>query len=195
MNGYKVKIDKSWSFASFRPGVKNSLRDAVQFLQRYARHYGEDPSAIFNDFDELQGYFGNPVEFPIAAVKQGAVNWPRLHEYQKALNIQNIEVVMGDKFFNISSSTIINRSAVQSALNKIESDDKALYDALVKVAEELAENGDHLAIDIFENFMKQLLKSPDEKEFKKSQWDHLVNHAPSVKSVTDASGVILKLFS
>jgi hypothetical protein len=121
-DGYKTRLVKSWSFASFRPGQERSpgsvhLDDAVSFLQSYVERYGGDCAPILNDFDEMQDHFYNPVEFPLSAIKEGDIDVSRLDAYQKYLGsvvyVGKMSVRIGDTFRDISGSTIVNRSKVK----------------------------------------------------------------------------------
>jgi hypothetical protein len=92
-DGYKTRLVKSWSFASFRPGHDIgkgmiSLTQAATWLEEYAKRYGGERgerAPLLNDFDEIQNHFSSPIEFPLAAVKAGNINLERLEGYQRYL--------------------------------------------------------------------------------------------------------------
>jgi hypothetical protein len=55
--------DFSWTFCSFCPaGGQKSLEDAVDWIERYALRYGNEPRPVlFGDFDEYCQHFDGPV--------------------------------------------------------------------------------------------------------------------------------------
>ena len=62
---------------------------------------------------------------------------------------------MGDKFENISGSTIINRSIVQNSLNQIGARDPELAGALEAIADEIEKSGNAEAAANFEALSKE----------------------------------------
>ncbi|WP_340114868.1 hypothetical protein [Maribellus mangrovi] len=102
---------KSFSFCSFNPDPKDdNLKIAVEWLNDYAKRYSEsDKTIITGDFDEIYEHFSN-VDFKLNDIMNGRISIETLKRYGKDLNITINENVLGDKFQNISGSTIVNRS-------------------------------------------------------------------------------------
>ena len=111
-------INKGWSFAYFEPGNKASerpLKHAVEWLSDYARrHSVSDSPTIICDFDEHARHFGNPVEFAVADLFRNRFDSMLLGKYSSdcklSINIDNLKLVVGDIYENISHSKIVNRS-------------------------------------------------------------------------------------
>jgi hypothetical protein len=95
-DAHSKSLLKSWSFASFRPGVEASpsgktLGQAVNWLKDYVNRHSEG-APILSDFDEVQNHFTNPIEFPLTAIKQGKINLERLNAYQSDFSNNGISL-------------------------------------------------------------------------------------------------------
>lgn len=103
--------DKRLSFCSFFPDKKDvELVEAVTWLNEYAVKYSKSSSPIVEgDFDEFKAHFGE-VDFPIVDVANGKMSKETFLKYKQFFQLEVNELVMGDKFENVSNSTIVNRS-------------------------------------------------------------------------------------
>jgi hypothetical protein len=99
----------------------------------------------------------------------------------------------GDVFQNIQNSTIVSKSSVQNAFNKLK--DKEISNALVKVADFINESGDKAAGSLFNHFTEELNKSPPDKSRLKGLWSGIVSVLPTVNSVTGTVDKIMSLFN
>jgi hypothetical protein len=200
---FKVSPSKNWSFASFDPSQRmQELQKTITWLQNYAvRHsrtfeegqWKELPPelvSIVGDFDEAVRHFDNPVEFPLSSILAGQYD-PRLLEfYGNAFHItidRKVVVNMGDVFSNIGAgATIVNRSTVQNAFNKVRSqygDDVA--QALNRVEEEINKSGNKDAADTFNSFNEELQKPTPKKSVLQALWQGVLTAVPVIGQLTD----------
>jgi hypothetical protein len=103
---------------------------------------------------------------------------------------------MGDIFSNIQNSSIVNRSLVENAFNKIKSEvgeDTAA--TLLKVTELVAQSGNKEAGEILDQFNEELGKPQPRKSLLKRSWDGLVAVLPAVNTIAGAAAAIAKLFA
>jgi hypothetical protein len=116
-----TSIQKAWCFASFAPNP-DALYQAIDWMKDYAlRHtWKVDPILLF-DFDETQEHFPNQVEFTLRDLFGSRFDNDLLRHYAQTIsgpgmtiNISG-DVVMGDKFENITGSSIVNRSQIAEA--------------------------------------------------------------------------------
>ena len=137
--------EKRLSFCSFIPDKKdNQLVEAVDWLNEYAVKYSQSKSPIVEgDFDEFKAHFDS-VDFPIVDVSNGKMSKETFMRYKQFFHLEVNELIMGDKFENISNSTVINRSK-NVAINPTKSDNPS--DTISDVSEikkdfqELVSNG------------------------------------------------------
>jgi hypothetical protein len=203
-DGYKTRLVKSWSFASFRPGHDTypgtiSLTDAVKWLQVYAGRYGDEGAPLLNDFDEIQNHFYNPIEFRLSAIKEGDIDIARLESYQRyaggaVFYVQNMELRMGHTFQNISGSTIISDSIVINSLNTIKDADPELAAAFEQIAKAVEASNDAAAIATYKELVRESAQSKPDKGKLRQLWDGLVSLAPGVGAVASAVSKITSLF-
>jgi hypothetical protein len=107
-----------------------------------------------------------------------------------------MEVIMGDKFENISNATIVNRSFVQNAFNKVKSEyDEETAQALKKVAEEIEKSKNTEAAENFNSFNEELQKPEPKKSILRTLWAGVTNTLPSILQMTDIVAKISKLFT
>ncbi len=105
-------------------------------------------------------------------------------------------ITMGDKFSNISNSTIVNRSLVESSFNKVKSEaGEETAKVLLKVAEIVAASGNMEAGEILDQFNEELAKPVPRKSLLKRSWDNLVQVLPTVTTVAGAAAAIAKIFA
>ena len=121
------------------------------------------------------------------------INLPKLTENGKEeLDIQSkpsynifIESLhMGDNFENIHNSTIINKSLVENAFNKVENTyDKDTRDELEKVAKLIEESKNPTAVTLFDNFTEEINKQSLDKSKLQSIWNNIVKVLPTVSTI------------
>jgi hypothetical protein len=119
----------------------------------------------------------------------------------KKINIKNTttykidEVVMGDKFKDITDSTIINRSHVEKSFNKVnEKYDEETANAILRVAKEIERSDNKDAGALFDGFNQELAKSEPNKTVLKTIWDGILTHLPSITGMVDVISKITRLF-
>lgn len=102
---------------------------------------------------------------------------------------------MGDKFKNISNSTIINRSVAEHVVNRYGSNDPELASAIKEVATYIHESDNTSAGLLFDQFAKAAdTEKPDKSKLRKF-WDDLVAVMPGVESVAGAATVAARLIA
>lgn len=118
----------------------------------------------------------------------------RLCENFKNSNYKTLvqEVIMGDKFENISNSTIINKSNLKHALNKNKSD-KEFAQILDKIRQLVERSDNKEAAEAFNDFTEELSKEEPKKSKLKSFWDSLTTFLPNILSMTDITGKIIDM--
>ena len=103
---------------------------------------------------------------------------------------------MNDTFSNITSATIINRSLVQNAMNRVRAntgDDVAETLKEIADAVEASENKNTAAF--FDQFNEELQKQEPRKTLLRVSWDNLVQALPTIGAIAGAAGAIAKLFA
>jgi hypothetical protein len=112
----------------------------------------------------------------------------------KPLGGNTYNVYMSDVFQNIQNSTIINKSSVQNAFNKLESN-KENSDALMKIAEFINKSGDIAAGGLFNDFTDELNKQTPEKSRLENIWSGIEKVLPTATSLSTLAIKIMSLFS
>jgi hypothetical protein len=102
------------------------------------------------------------------------------------------EVIMGDKFENISNSTIINRSHLENALNKYESDTE-LKNAIQELKQIVENSGSVEANESFNDLTEEMSKPDSKKSKLKAFWTSLTSSLPSILTMTNITEKIVKL--
>ncbi|HEU0287715.1 MAG TPA: hypothetical protein VFR22_11785 [Nocardioidaceae bacterium] len=103
--------------------------------------------------------------------------------------------VMGDKFDNINSSTIVNRSAVQNAFNRLsDNSETELYTALKQIAEAVERLNDTEASDVAESLIEEAAGSK-RRGVLAALWARLQQIAPVVSSLTGSAAVVTSLIA
>ncbi len=103
--------------------------------------------------------------------------------------------VMGDKFENISNSSIVNRSSVVESFNAIrEAGDVSLVDAMAAVGEEVDRTGSPDAGEAFEALAQEMAKDR-RKPVLEALWDKVKKLAPGVTAIATAVAAIEKAVS
>gem|GEM_PF-6699238 len=114
---------------------------------------------------------------------------------ERVQNFFGSEIVVGDKFENISNSNIVSRSNVQSSLNALATrGEDGIAEALKEIAQFLeTSNVGSEAVDTFEDLAQEVSK-PDRRPSRlKAFWLRLVDLAPGVATVAGAAATIIAL--
>jgi hypothetical protein len=178
-------------------GEGERLSKAVSWLRDYSMRYSSIPNPpILTDFDEHYRHFDNPIEFSLKNLFSKGLDPERLLAYARyyGMSINIGEVVMGDKFENISNATIINRSLVQNAFNKVR-DEVETANALKRVADEVERSGNTEAAENFNAFSEELQKPEPKKSLLRSFWGGVTLALPSILQMTDIVAKISKLYT
>ena len=92
----------------------------------------------------------------------------------------------GDKI-NVhgSGNTIVNRSSVQNAFNKVKDDyDEETANALKRVEEEINKSGNREAAENFEAFSEELSKPEPKKSLLKTLWEGTLSALPTLAQLS-----------
>jgi hypothetical protein len=196
-----VSPEKNWSFASFSPAKgADALKSAVLWLESYASRYGggqrDGGPSILGDFDEVERHFKNPIEFPLSSVLAGRYDPRFLDLYGRYYSITiNREVILGDKFENISNSTIINRSQVGEAIKALNRSAPDVAEALALIAEHVSKSKSAAANAVLNEFTGELAKAKPDKSMLRRCWEGLTAILPDVAKLAGATAKIATLFS
>jgi hypothetical protein len=162
------------------------------------------PPRILTDFDEHYSLFPCSVEFPLADIVRGNVDWETLRAYNKLQAGTYIETyigeyitVKGDKIdVHGSGNTIVNRSTVSHAFNRVSaSHDKEVAKALLDVETEINKSGNRDAAENFESFSEELAKPEPKKSLLKSLWQGTLAALPTLKELPEVVAKISALFA
>jgi hypothetical protein len=106
------------------------------------------------------------------------------------------EVTVGDTFKDIGAgATIINRSTLTNAMNRVATgSDKEVSEALKQVAEFIESQGNTEASDAYSGFLEELEKPKPRKPMLKILWDGAVTALPSIATLAAAVAKIATLF-
>lgn len=104
------------------------------------------------------------------------------------------EQIMGDKFENISNSTIVNRSTLNNALNKLTAEyDDAFKKSLEEVADYI-DGAKHIkSAELFDGFSKELNSNQANKSILSALWSGLVKALPDTSKIAASIATISKL--
>ena len=185
---------KEWSFVSFTPDNKDQeLIYSVEWLHDYARRYSQvDKPIVVSDFDEYKQHFDS-IDFAIQDVANGKIDLAKLAEYEDVLQLKII-TVMGDHFSNITNATIINKSVVQNAFNKIKDTiDEDTAAALAQIAEHVEKSGNKEAGEVFNAFNEELQKPEPKKSLLRSFWTGLTSLLPAITSIAGIAEKVIKM--
>ena len=104
--------------------------------------------------------------------------------------------MMGDSFQNITGSTIISRSLVQNAFNRVNTDhDEETANAIKRIEEEINKSGNKEAAENFESFIQELAKPEPKKSLLKTLWGGTLAALPTLAQMSSVVSLIMKLFS
>ncbi|MBC9176152.1 hypothetical protein [Pseudoroseomonas ludipueritiae] len=131
-----------------------------------------------------------------ATNRSGVVQVLVAQNFDQRNSDQRRGMFMGDTFSNISNSTIINRSTVQDAFNKIRSDfDETTAKFILELADHVDKSGNKDAGEVLDQINEELARPQPRKGLLKRSWENLVQLLPTVTAVAGAAGAIVKLFS
>ena len=185
----------AYSFCTFSPSKNNrDLREAVNWLQHYAIRYSRagDP-VIVGDFDESFDHFGNVV-FPIKDVANGRISVEKLNQFRRLFHFEIGEVIMGDKFENITNSTIVNRSKVENSFNSVRDKfDEETANAIVQIAEIVDSSDNQEAGELFDAFNDEINKPEPKKSLLKSFWSGLTATLPILATTAGIAEKVMKI--
>jgi hypothetical protein len=185
---------KEWSFVSFNPDSKDrELLYSVEWLHDYARRYSHvDNPLVMSDFDEFRQHF-EKIDFSLKDVANGTIDLAKLAQYEDFLQLKIINI-MGDYFNNISNATIINKSTVQNAFNKVkEKTDETTAAALAQIADHIEKSGNREAGEVFNAFSEELQKPEPKKSLLKSFWDGITTVLPTVSAIAGITEKVIKM--
>lgn len=101
---------------------------------------------------------------------------------------------MGDNFSKITRSTIVNRSLVTGALNRVEhSDGETAAEALRQLVAIVESSGNNEAVEYLDTMNEELQKEAPRKSILRSMWNGIIQVLPTVSQVTSVAGEIEKL--
>lgn len=112
-------------------------------------------------------------------------------------NVKNLNSMDGDQINNSGSgNTVVNRSTVQNAFNKVAANyDDETANAIKVVAGEINRAGNKEAAENFEAFNEELLKPQPKKTLLKSLWEGTLSALPSLAQLSSVVNLIMRLFS
>lgn len=105
------------------------------------------------------------------------------------------DLIMGDKFENISNSTVINRSSLKNAMNTMANASKGIEDALEEVSEYIEQTGNEDLIKLFDSLTGEISKETDNKIVLSTIWEKIVKMLPDTVKIATAVAAISKFFS
>ena len=102
----------------------------------------------------------------------------------------------GDRFGNITGSTIVNRSKLTNAMNVVgQRADEGTAAALKEIADFIQRSGNTAAAENFDAFNEELQRPEPRKSLLRSLWNGVVEALPSVASLAGAAAKIAAIFS
>jgi hypothetical protein len=172
--------------------LQRALADGVRYLRKDIA-FGRDQAALLRAIE--------------SDLTMHAAQWDALKDQidplrphirdgvDQVLQIVMGDNVMGDKFDNIQSSTIVNRSAVQNAFNRLsDSSESELRDALKEIAETVEKLQNPEASDVAESLIEEAAGSK-RRGVMAALWDRLQQIAPVVTSLTGSAAVVTNLIA
>src|SRR5690242_12204543 len=102
----------------------------------------------------------------------------------------------GDRIVAQQGATVINRSNLINAFNKIASSSgNEVADAMKLIGKEVEASGNPSAAVIFQQFAEEAQKPERDHKVMRSYWDTIVALVPHVAKLTDAVAKVASLFS
>jgi hypothetical protein len=106
------------------------------------------------------------------------------------------EYIVGDKFENISNSTIINRSKVERAFNRTEEKlGDEVASAILEIARHIDLSGNPAAGAVFDQFVQEAAEEEPDKSKLRQYWDGLVAILPDIVNLAGSAAAMSRLFS
>jgi hypothetical protein len=148
------------------------------------------------------------VEFPLKDIVRGKVDWETLRAYNKLEAGTYIETyiqtyikeqtnVTGDKIdVRGSGNTIVNRSTVNNAFNKVKAaQSEEVAKALLEVETAINKSGNKEAAENFESFSDELAKPQPKKSLLKTLWQGTLAALPTLEELPEVVAKISALFA
>lgn len=168
--------------------LQSGLNDIVEILRTASTEKHRSPEREA----ELVQAINDRANSVNAEFEKAARSYYALSERSLPSLVNYGSVHMGDVFSNISHSSVVSRSIVEGAFNKLQ--DSGNHEAANLIAELgkiVAESNNHAAGAVFSQMAEQAAKPAPDKSIIKSCWDGLVAILPSVTSLTSS---VLKAF-
>ncbi|SCG77819.1 hypothetical protein [Micromonospora inositola] len=204
------------AYVDFTPGSRGNLARRQEWLVRYVEDLHD--GTIVTDFDEQMSRFPNAI-FALEKVSAGRLDRTELSTLadrwgssvtslfidtliiqQSRLEVQKArigELVLGDRFQNIGSgATIINRSLISNALNRVVTtagNDAA--EALKVVTEHVQQSGNTEAAENLEGLLEEVERDQPRRSRMSAFWDAIIKALPSVAQLGEASAKIVELIA
>jgi hypothetical protein len=176
------------------------LQKLEYFLHRGLKASVEDGSTSWISFAEI--YQAVDIDQPKRILKMAAEEiagcFPidEAEEAEHATGTVIEEYIVGDKFENITNSTIINRSHVERAFNRTEArQGDEVASAILEIAQLIDQSENVAAGAVFDQFITEVDKDQPDKSKLRQYWDGLVAILPSIVTLAEAGGAIARLFS
>jgi hypothetical protein len=150
-----------------------------------------DSPRLFTTSDES---FLDKLIYQLTIRLESNTNLPPLVANIRNSTINYGDKVMGDKFENISGSTIVNRSLVKDSFVKVKEtfdEDTAL--AIQKLADFIEQSGNKEAAELFNEFNKEASKKDPRKSILRTLWSGVTSVLPTVSTLGDVIIKIMKI--
>jgi hypothetical protein len=188
ITGDGIKIIR-WIIKNYPPYL-NSIddRECKQIYNQVSATQSETGKRL-----EIYGFIkSQPKYFEDFLDKTNAISLSPTTLNADKTQIRNVyNTYMGDVFQNIQNSSIVNKSSLENAFNKLSPSDKETRDAFVKVAEFINKSGDPAAGALFTNIADELNKPTPEKSRLKNLWSAIEKVLPTVASITNDMAKII----
>ncbi|MFN4096072.1 MAG: hypothetical protein ACK4GG_04840 [Sphingomonas sp.] len=172
--------------------VEDSVREGPPLFVYVAGSIADNPVLITWSGNDYKFVRDNMPRVKILDRDQAIEILADRNEGVSAVTINNY----GDQFHGISDSTIINRSRVLDAFKVIEPrDGKAVADALIELAQLIADNQNVPAGAVFESFRREASKPEPDKGTLKKLWDGLVGLMDGAGKVAELGAKLSPLWA
>jgi hypothetical protein len=174
-----------------RSALKENPTLDVTDLEATFNTTGPMPRVVVQDLDALLLALSDSRAKIAALIRD---NWS-LRDLLEPGYQRPVEVTMGDRFENIQDTTIVNRSTVENAFNRVAPQvDSELSDALRELADAVQASGSTAAAETYASFTEELERSEPRKSVLRSLWDGLTDALPSVLQMTEVVAKVTSLF-
>lgn len=158
-------------------GIFNGLKGDPELTMKHNEQLRENEKNKVTDFNES---ISNEFERLL------------LNKLDMAYPDEKTKIIHGDNFENIINSSIINKSSLVDVMNSYS--DNKLNKALLKLQAIIDKSKNEEAIDLFNDFNEELLKTTPKKSKLRAYWDRLQRILPSIKNMADITVAITGLF-